>query len=370
MTTKTLMNQSSRIPAARAPNLTIKSLDGLRGLAVLLVLLSHLSLHGMNLMGFLDFSGFGKAGVYLFFVLSAFLLTYQALGGGGDVVKSIRYWAGYFTRRVFRIYPLYLIVLLVGLLVTTQTSGFGPKIPSLDDVVRHLLLQDGVSIYWAIPVEFTFYLILPFVCLTLWMTSKTNMLLCSSVVLATMIGVYVAWPPSEALANTIMLGPYFQIFLLGSFAAVLVGKQSIADEFVKRPRIMGIVGWLALFLVALTIPEVWQRLVDPEAGNKIFHSYFLAYGLVWTAAVVAALYGGLGFTRFFEFTVWRFLGRISFSIYLWHLPIVQWVDREVNYNAMMQFLIALLASVVVGYVSYRLIERPFIAWGHRLSSNK
>ena len=59
--------------------LTIKSLDGLRGFAVLLVLLSHMSLVGINLVPGLDFAGIGKAGVYLFFVLSAFLLTWQSL---------------------------------------------------------------------------------------------------------------------------------------------------------------------------------------------------------------------------------------------------------------------------------------------------
>ena len=59
--------------------MTIRALDGLRGLAVLLIPLSHMSLHDINLIEPLNFSGIGKAGVYLFFALSAFLLTWQAL---------------------------------------------------------------------------------------------------------------------------------------------------------------------------------------------------------------------------------------------------------------------------------------------------
>ena len=58
-----------------------KALDGLRGVAVLLVILSHASLHKVYLFPGLDFSGMGKPGVFLFFVLSAYLLDRQIIVG-------------------------------------------------------------------------------------------------------------------------------------------------------------------------------------------------------------------------------------------------------------------------------------------------
>ena len=57
----------------------IAGLDGLRGVAVLIVILSHMSIRDMYLAPGLDFSGIGKSGVYLFFVLSAMLLASQML---------------------------------------------------------------------------------------------------------------------------------------------------------------------------------------------------------------------------------------------------------------------------------------------------
>ncbi len=95
-----------------ADTLTIKSLDGLRGLAVLLVLLSHMSNAQMHLLPFLDFSGLGKAGVYLFFSLSAFLLTWQALKQAQQAPDP-KYWLAYLLRRALRIYPLYALALTV-----------------------------------------------------------------------------------------------------------------------------------------------------------------------------------------------------------------------------------------------------------------
>ena len=59
------------------------ALDGLRGVAVLLVLLAHSSNVGLRLHPALDLSGCGRMGVFLFFVLSAYLLTGQLLATDG-----------------------------------------------------------------------------------------------------------------------------------------------------------------------------------------------------------------------------------------------------------------------------------------------
>src|SRR6218665_2303652 len=58
------------------------SLDGIRGTAALIVLLSHTSLAGQTLAPWLNFGGTGHVGVYLFFVLSAYLVTLSFIRGG------------------------------------------------------------------------------------------------------------------------------------------------------------------------------------------------------------------------------------------------------------------------------------------------
>ena len=90
----------------------VRSLDGLRGIAVILVLLSHSSNNSIYFHDAIAFNGIGKGGVYLFYVLSAFLLDRQiALALMKQTAESF-FWKRYFARRFLRIYPLFIISLI------------------------------------------------------------------------------------------------------------------------------------------------------------------------------------------------------------------------------------------------------------------
>ena len=99
------------------------TLDGLRGIAVLTVVLSHLSLLDLNPF-LINFAGIGKCGVYLFFVLSAFLLTYQFFERGLQSAFTAPALANYFWRRALRVLPLFYLVVLV----SGFTTEFSPSI--------------------------------------------------------------------------------------------------------------------------------------------------------------------------------------------------------------------------------------------------
>ena len=336
---------------------------------MLLVLLSHLSLHGIHLLPFLNFSGAGKSGVYLFFVLSAFLLTLQALQQGELGVLSMRYWSGYFIRRICRIYPLFFLVLILAFALTTLTGGYGPKIETFEEILMHLGLQAGESIYWAIPVEFKYYLLLPLVVISLLWSARVHVSLTYIIVVAAILGIHIYWPADRVEANSIGLAPYLQMFLLGSLAA-FVSASDLTTKFRLHSNLLGALGWLCFAVALVTIPAAWRFLVDASAGNQALHRLFLFYGLLWSAAVLAAAHGSAGFPRFFELAPWRFLGRISFSVYLLHLPLVQFVARHTGWPASVQFLFLVALIVLVSYLSYRIVERPAIAWGHKVTSNK
>src|SRR3954447_733875 len=100
---ETPLDRAQRFPA----------LDGLRGLAVLLVLLDHASDAELRLFPGANMNRAGKYGVYLFFVLSAFLLTHLLLLTPAEKLARFRTWFTYFVRRFLRIFPLYALVLLV-----------------------------------------------------------------------------------------------------------------------------------------------------------------------------------------------------------------------------------------------------------------
>ena len=342
--------------------MTIRALDGLRGLAVLLVLLSHMSLHGINLMGPLDFSGIGKAGVYLFFSLSAFLLTWQAVRSGTEATRSSRYWLGYAFRRIVRIYPLYLVALIVSLALFTSGQKFNPEISSLEQLLKHLALLDGQHIYWAIPVEFKYYLLLPLVTFILSLSFKRHVLLPILITSVAIALITYLWPSIETENNSISLMPYLGIFLLGSLGAVsaplIIGKDSILE----------FLGWACLVIALLTVPSAWRTLIDPDATNQIFQRHFLLYGLIWTISIISAM-SATRFASFFELAPWRFLGRISFSIYLWHYLVVQFVARDMSINPSLKFILVVAVTLSLSWLSYRIIERPIINWGHRTTTH-
>ena len=93
----------------------IIALDGLRGFAVLMVLLAHAYDRGISpFADYINLKGsyFGVHGVFIFFVLSAYLLTKQFLDSDATDKNFIKFTGEYFYRRFLRIYPLFVISLL------------------------------------------------------------------------------------------------------------------------------------------------------------------------------------------------------------------------------------------------------------------
>src|SRR6266705_1419753 len=136
-------------------------LDGLRAIAVLLVFLEHSTIgHEFMIRRDMDFAGVGRAGVFLFFILSAFLLTTSLIQSGFTFT--------YFTRRFLRIAPLYYSVLF-GLFIYQSIIG-GPDHyrwwmlhydGGTQGLFDHLLFRKGNFLFWTIPVEVHFYILLP-----------------------------------------------------------------------------------------------------------------------------------------------------------------------------------------------------------------
>src|SRR3954469_22490824 len=148
------LDEGKRLPA----------LDGLRGLAVLLVLLDHASDAELRLFPAANMNRAGKYGVHLFFVLSAFLLTHLLLLRPAAELARARTWINYAVRRFLRIFPLYVLVLAVVVLLHRL---------KWHDFFTHILLRDGKRQFWTIPVEVKYYMILPLVAVTLsWLRER------------------------------------------------------------------------------------------------------------------------------------------------------------------------------------------------------
>lgn len=334
------------------------ALDGLRGLAVLIVLLSHMANAGMPVLPGLSLSGTGKSGVYLFFVLSAFLLTRVLLGQSAAEWRRGVTWVDYAWRRVLRIWPLYLLVLGTSALITA--SGAAPWWPYPMDgssFLRHLALEQGVSVLWSIPVEFHYYLWLPLVAWALAAAQRVGGLLLASA-LATSAGVaaMILWPPEASLVNDVRLGPYLTLFFAGAWAAV--ASRHWAEKGAPGGVGMTILGVGAFLALAATVPAVPAALGLLPFTPDLNHRWFAFFGVAWSALLLAVVHGPASIRRPFEARPMRWLGWVSFSAYLWHMPVLAAVTGPMGLGGVPALAVFVVLTGLVSWASWRLVERP------------
>ena len=344
----------------------IDALDGLRGAAVLFVFLSHTSNQGFFLAPHANFSGVGKNGVFLFFVLSSFLLTLPFVVKGGEAARRA-FLIRYFARRVMRVYPLYTLYLLAGVITTAvlfrlvgASRPFGiPITLTVPEFVRQLVLREGKGITWSIVAEFRYYFVLPLMALTFTIVLKRR-LIPSVLLTAGLIGVsQFVWPPSASWENDPRLGPYLPIFLIGSLMALVHHAWGESPLRASRRAALTLeaLGIGALIVVAGLSPAVASSLLGRPVPFDAFHHQFVTFGLLWSIVVFASV-NGRGLLRWaFERPVLRYFGFVSFSMYLLHLSVVRAVAgfgvRTTGATWLM-----LAGTIVLSHLSYIAIERP------------
>ena len=353
-------------------SLQIDSLDGLRGFAALIVVFSHTSNEGSNIIPWLNLGGIGKSGVFLFFILSSFLLT-SILLKQGDMIFTKKHLSHYWQRRFFRIYPIFFLFLVSVLLSSFLIDHFLGKpqhgIPfniDLNGFFEHILLLQGKGVTWSIAVEFKFYFVLPFIAYLLYRTSKISVWLSIGILL--LGGGIVNWiyPASMALNNDIHLLPYLPIFLFGMALAVFQRHINqairIPSSYLKWINILGIIAFITIFLTA---PEIFSHLFWP-IDKGYFHRDFILYSFIWSFVFFAAVNGDSSITRFFSHPWLRYFGMISFSLYLFH-PIIIILFRYANFITPFNGWLVLLIATSMAHISYNYIELPIsktkINWG-------
>jgi peptidoglycan/LPS O-acetylase OafA/YrhL len=338
-------------------------LDGLRGLGLIIVV-SH---HTVRLM-WEDadewiFPG-GQVGLDVFFALSGFLITALLLGefqrtGRIDVLDFVR-------RRALRLVPA-LVVMMAGLLaisfVGTKYSP-GLLLSSAGWVVTfstNLALDRPIVELihtWSLSVEAHFYL---FWCVTVALVVPRvrrpyHVLAGLALGIIVVVGVVRAWIFRDGVdvvdmyVNTLyrLDGP-----LIGALAGVAV----VAGWTDRIPRRWA--AWSgAVAMAALAIAAFRTRPISPV----LFEGVFTAMALCGAVLVVTLPLAGTTRVRWaVSSRVLVALGTVSYSVYLWHLPLIMWFHRNIPGWPVGGKLFACLgASLVIGTASYYLVERPFL----------
>ncbi|MEZ4215039.1 MAG: acyltransferase [Myxococcota bacterium] len=334
-------------------NEQVDALDGLRGIAVALVVASHLSNLGLHPLPGADFQGTGKYGVYLFFVLSAFLLT-RPLVAPGAAFGGAAAWRRYAARRALRIFPLYWVVLAVnwGFTEVWPTQAF-PSLTS-EQWVRHMLLREGKGVYWTIPVELAFYLAIPVYALLV--RALGGRLVPVTLATAAIVAASSAlFPPGDTPNNSVWIGWYLPVFAAGSYAAFL-------DHRIPRARTLAgdAVAAAGLAAVVAAFPSVARAATGADVDKTFLHTAYLPFGIAWSAVVLGALRARGPLARALESRALRLAGVVSFSVYLWHVPVLRALAMLRIPQPQATAWLVVGASLALALGSYAAIERPFL----------
>ncbi len=384
-------------------------LDGLRALAILLVVSFHswyfLQFALPTAEAFLAFSdslpwilGFirrGDLGVDIFFVLSGYLLSWQLfqkrMKSGPINVKR------FYAHRVFRIYPLYLIALLLAAI----DSGFTLRM--LGNLLAYNIWTDASNIIipwtWSLSVELEFYAIVPLLIL-LVRNGKTLAMLSTAFVLLTVGWSYWVLTTYPQLANYSLMDLklagqdgdialfYKHLYVampvrLSQFTFGMTGAWLVLNRASKLSKIGGTTKTMlmVLILIGAGLPLVHNPFTTLTDTYRPIVYFELLFGRVTFAAAIAMLIVLLHFNmapRFKRFLSLRFLepiARFSFSMYLFHplfiyLGIITFIGTgKTETISVFQYAgvctIAILGSMLFGYITWHIIERPTIRFGRK-----
>jgi peptidoglycan/LPS O-acetylase OafA/YrhL len=356
-----LFNSLNLIHSPRRLNETKVELDGLRGVAVIIVFLGHILLFEPGFGA--GIGSFGQVGVYLFFVLSAFLLTSITLNEF-KIFKLHTVIRTFFLRRFLRIFPMYYFSLLLILISPTfQNMMFGGRDFNW---TNHFFLKYPEGNYWAISVELEFYLVVPAVALLSLKLIKgwRAVPLCASFLL---LGIFLSdWVKSviSFSPNYPHLLPYISIFLFGVLVAQI--QHAFPSLLSQIPNFF----WQILFLFGagmylFLIPRVGIGMLSAEGVYAQYYSTIS--GLGSSLILISALNGSGGFLRLLKFTFLRFIGIISFSIYLLHIFVMSYYAGEfyVQFGIYLTALLIFTLVVFLSTLTYLGIERPFMRLAHK-----
>lgn len=314
----------------------LDALDALRGFAALSVFVGHLlAEYDVDRGLFLSIISDGTTAVDLFFVLSGFVLTLS-------LQKEPRY-ERYVIKRVFRLYPPYAVAILAGLAVSAAVPG--PLI------WQHFLMVGWEpfdttrinAVIWTIIVEMKVSLLLPFLFL---FTARWGWI-AGTVPSFLLVALAIRFTPLDFLR-------FAPLFAFGMGLAI---QRARVVGFVARLRLPALLAGL-LACGAL----YWVRDVVPGYGTawKHFVSGAGSVGLIAIALSRPAVW------RFLSFPPFAFVGRISFSLYLLHLPVLAvTANRAQTFVGLpAAIVLVLVAGVLVASIAYVLVERPAQRAGH------
>lgn len=325
-------------------------LDGLRAVAILPVLLFH--------AGFRSFSG-GFVGVDVFFVLSGFFMARIILG---ELERGSFSFGAFYLRRMRRIFPALFSMIAVSsvaawfLLMPQEFRYFGDSVQAAALFTSNILFRSESGYFdvaaemkpllhtWSLSVEEQFYLIFPVAAFLCFKFARKHIFAIMLAVALLSFGAS-TWGMVHAPEKAFYL-LHFRIWEL--LTGVLVAIAPRPAYAVRGSQVLAALGLVAVFLAIFTY--------TPDTP---FPGVYAAVPCLGTALVIHAHCRGGLIARLLGNPVSIFIGRISYSLYLWHWPIIVFSRYGLGHELTTGWALGAVGmSFALAYVSWRFVEQP------------
>ena len=346
----------------------ITGLDGIRAIAVIMVLSYHLKL-SLFKSGFL--------GVTVFFVLSGYLITGILISEVEEegTIDLKNFWLRRIRRLVPAVMSMAVVIIFVSAVVNRIifTKGCKDFLASVLGFNNWWQIFNKVSYFeaagvpspfthcWSLAIETQFYLIYPLILLGIYKLAKSRgagrakrgLLFAGVTLLLALISVIlmiVLFDPQQD-ASRVYYGTDTRAFslLFGALLAILWEYRMVPRRLSASVNmVLGSVSFAALLVMTIAIngsSNFWYR------GGQFV-------GTILTVLMVYAVSGRKTWlSRFLSNPVLKWIGDRSYSIYLWHYPIILLISKGIKASWWIT-LIEIVLSVVLAELSYRFIETP------------
>ena len=346
----------------------ITGLDGIRAIAVIMVLAYHLKL-ALFKSGFL--------GVTVFFVLSGYLITGILISEVEEegTIDLKNFWLRRIRRLVPAVMSMAVVIIFVSAVVNRVifTKGCKDFLASVLGFNNWWQIFNKVSYFeaagvpspfthcWSLAIETQFYLIYPLILLGIYKLAKSRgegrakrgLLFAGITLLLALISVIlmiVLFDPQQD-ASRVYYGTDTRVFslLFGALLAILWEYRMVPRRLSASVNmVLGSVSFAVLFVMTIAIngsSNFWYR------GGQFV-------GTILTVLVIYAVSGRKTLlSRLLSHPVLKWIGDRSYSIYLWHYPIILLISKGIKASWWIT-LIELVLSVVLAELSYRFIETP------------
>ena len=329
--------------------------DGLRAVAVLAVVFFH--------AGFEIFRG-GFVGVDVFFVISGFLIASII---AGELDKGTFSLLRFYERRARRILPALFFITAACIplawlwLAPRHMEGFAESIIAVATFWSNFLFWNQSGYFdtanelkplihtWSLAVEEQYYILFPLCLMLLWRLSTRKIVMVLSAVAVVSLGIAHWGAYAFPTASFYLLPTRVWEFLIGVLAALYLRKKS---ESAGAGRGNAWLSLLGLGMIALAV-FAFDR-------HTPFPSLYALVPTAGTALILLFATPGTPVHRVLSGRLVVGIGLISYSVYLWHQPLLAFYRHWSLSDPTLSVKVTLcVASVVLGYLTWRLVEQPF-----------